>query len=305
MGGSSYSRPVYSSSKGSSHSNKSRAAYQSVEKAHKDVLPSGDRRISTNVKNPIVIALDVTGSMGESTKIMFDKMPMFWGQIEQKGYLEDPAVSFVAIGDAYTDEAPLQVTDFEKGIAIDPWLKKIWLEGNGGGQTMESYDLAALFFLEKCSVPNMEHGFFFFIGDEGYYPLLDGKSTVPIFQELMNCFDTYFIHWPYRQSTIDDKRIVEDWRAILGERLLILKDPKAIVDVILGFIAMSIGIRDLNSYAKDLKDKGQDPDRIKTVVDILSKSKNLPAVRNVKMEEYKKNIGLLSNRDPFRKRKIV
>ena len=29
--------------------------------------------------NPIVMAIDVTGSMGNWTKIIYDKMPMFYG----------------------------------------------------------------------------------------------------------------------------------------------------------------------------------------------------------------------------------
>ncbi len=305
MGGSSYNVGVGRSSPGKSFSSSADRTYRKTKKAHADVLPTGDRRVWTDAKNPIIIALDDTGSMGDSTKIMFDKIPMFWGQIEQKGYLPDPAVSFAAVGDVYTDQAPLQVTQFEKAIAIHPWLKKIWLEGGGGGQTMESYDLAALFFLEKCSVPNMEHGFFFFIGDEGYYPELDGKDTIPIFQELMERFDTFFIHWPYSQSPRDDERIVKDWKKIMGERFLILKDPKAIVDVMLGLIAMRMQVRDLKGYKDDLKEKGQDEARIEIVAEVISdfEDPNLPATVGPKDVSTSKPT-LLPNRDVFRSRKI-
>lgn len=129
MGGSSYSRPYRSASSGRSYSDDTHSQYSRTREAHRDVLPSSDRRIWTEAKNPIVVALDGTGSMGDSAKIMFDKMPMFWGQIEQKGYLKDPAMSFAIIGDENCDDAPLQVTDFEQGLPIDNWLKKLWLEG--------------------------------------------------------------------------------------------------------------------------------------------------------------------------------
>ncbi len=306
MGGSSYNVGVGRASSGRSYSDDSDRTYSKTKKAHADVLPTGDRRIWTDARNPVVIALDVTGSMGDSAKIMFDKIPMFWGQIEQKAYLDDPAVSFAAVGDVYCDQAPLQVTQFEKAKAIHPWLKKIWLEAGGGGQTMESYDLAALFFLEKCSVPEMEHGFFFFIGDEGYYPELDGKDTIPIFQELMSRFDTFFIHWPYSQSSSDEDRIVKDWKKIMGERFIILKEPKAIVDVMLGLIAMRMRVRDLAGYKSDLEEKGQDEARIEVVTEIISnfEDPNLPAVVGSK-EMSTWESGLLPNRDVFRSRKIV
>ena len=58
------------------------------------------------------MALDVTGSMGEWPKIIYDKLPMFYGQIMMKNYLPAPSVSFSAVGDATSDDAPLQVTRF-------------------------------------------------------------------------------------------------------------------------------------------------------------------------------------------------
>lgn len=44
---------------------------------------------------------------------------MFYGQIMMQNYLSDPSISFCAIGDATSDEAPLQVTDFGQGKEID------------------------------------------------------------------------------------------------------------------------------------------------------------------------------------------
>jgi len=302
MGGSSYNVGIGRSSPGRSYSNQSAKTYESVKKAHPDVVPSGDRRVSTDAKNPIVIALDGTGSMGDSARIMLDKMPMFWGQIEQKGYLEDPAVSFVVVGDAYTDQAPLQITQFEKAKAIHPWLKKLWLEAGGGGQSMESYELAALFFITKCSVPNMEHGFFFFIGDEGYYPELDKQSTLPLFKELKNRFDTFMIHWPYTcGSKADEERIVKDWKEVFNECVITLREPKAIVDVMLGLIAMRMGIKDVEGYAADLKNKGQTDQRIHTVSDAIRpfEGSTLPAKRS------NSTTHLFKNRDPFRSRRLI
>lgn len=302
MGGSSYNVGVGRASRGKTYSDDADTKYSSKRKADDSVLVGGERRISTDAKNPIVIALDVTGSMGSSTKIMFDKMPMFWGQIEQKGYLPDPAVSFCAVGDIYTDQAPLQVTDFERARAIHPWLEKIWLEGGGGGQTMESYDLAALFYLTRVDAPNIEKGFFFFIGDEGFYPEMDGKPTVLIFKKLTEVYETFFIHWPYHDNSIADERIVKQWKEVMEERLLILQDPKAIVDVMLGLIAMLMGIHDLASYEEDLRSRGQNAKRVNTVSDVIKDFCPNQSIIKADTKIQKRQKGTFPNRDPFRKR---
>lgn len=64
---------------------------------------------------------------------------MFYGQIKMKNYLEDPAISFCAIGDAIHDKAPLQVSQFGQGKEVDEMIAKLWLEGGGGGNLKESY----------------------------------------------------------------------------------------------------------------------------------------------------------------------
>ena len=48
-------------------------------------------------------------------------------------YLEEPSVSFCAIGDHKYDKAPLQITEFGEGKEIDQLISKVWLEGGGGG----------------------------------------------------------------------------------------------------------------------------------------------------------------------------
>jgi len=91
----------------------------------------------------------------------------------------------------------------------------------------------------------------------------------------------------------------------MGERFLILKDPKAIVDVMLGLIAMRMQVRDLNSYKDDLKEKGQDEARIETVAEVISdfEDPNLPVTIEPKEISTSKPT-LLPNRDVFRSRKI-
>jgi len=58
-------------------------------------------------------------------------------------YLKEPSLSFCAVGDVKTDSAPLQVSEFSQGSGIDEAICKLYLEGNGGGNNHESYDIAA------------------------------------------------------------------------------------------------------------------------------------------------------------------
>lgn len=45
----------------------------------------------------------------------------------------------------------------------------------------------------------------------------------------------------------------------MGEdRVLLMKTPKACIDVILGAIALATNARTLDAYIKDMKDRGQD-----------------------------------------------
>jgi hypothetical protein len=106
---------------------------------------------------PIVVAMDVTRSRGDDSRVIYAKLPMFIGQIELRNYVPGPAISFAAIGDATSgDRAPLQVGQFEADNRLDDVLSKIWLEEGGGGSGQESYELAAYYYARhtKLAAPS-------------------------------------------------------------------------------------------------------------------------------------------------------
>lgn len=143
---------------------------------HPALSPYGKQREVNNV-TPIVVALDVTRSRGDDTKLVYEKLPQLMGQIELKGYIENPGISFCGIGDAFSDRAPLQVGQFEADNRLDEVLERIWIEEGGGGTGQESYELAAYFYSRTNCVRLAQgigkKGYFFFVGDEGFYPKLD------------------------------------------------------------------------------------------------------------------------------------
>jgi len=147
---------------------------------HPALDPFGKRREVNNL-TPIVVALDVTRSRGDDTKLMYEKLPQLMGQIELKGYTENPGISFCGIGDAFSDRAPLQAGQFEGDNRLDEVLQRMWIEEGGGGTGQESYELAAYFYSRTNMVRLLrgdgKKGYFFFVGDEGFYPKLDQASV--------------------------------------------------------------------------------------------------------------------------------
>ena len=127
-----------------------------------DLVPAS---LTTNSESPLVIACDVTGSMGEWPAVIFSKLPYL--ELEGKEYLGPTMeISFAAIGDAYCDQYPLQVRPFTSGTDLKSQLEELVIEGGGGGQACESYELAALYYSRNVGMPNAIKPIFVYIGDE-------------------------------------------------------------------------------------------------------------------------------------------
>src|SRR5512134_359942 len=121
----------------------------------------------------IAVMFDVTGSMGGIPVTLQKKLPELLGLLLRKGYVTDPQILFGAIGDATCDRVPLQVGQFESDNRMDENLENIFLEGGGGGQQTESYELAMYFMARHtdidCWNKRGHKGYLFLIGDEMAY----------------------------------------------------------------------------------------------------------------------------------------
>jgi hypothetical protein len=129
----------------------------------------------------VAVMFDVTGSMGSVPEELVKRMPALYGLLLRKGYIPDPQVLFGGVGDATCDQFPLQVGQFESDNRSDEDLTKIILEGGGGGQRTESYEMAMYFFARHTRLDSFdkrgEKGFLFFIGDEMPYPKVYMNQT--------------------------------------------------------------------------------------------------------------------------------
>lgn len=83
---------------------------------------------------PIIIALDVTGSMlNIPHKMITEQLPYIMGKIQQMG-IPDPQLLFMAVGDHEWDRYPIQIGQFESDTEkIVNMLQSFVLEGGGGG----------------------------------------------------------------------------------------------------------------------------------------------------------------------------
>lgn len=243
-----------------------------------------DEKITNTSSNPIVFAFDVTGSMGDWIKVIYDKLPMFYGQIKIQEYLKDPSVSFCAIGDHNCCTAPLQVSEFGQGIELDQMISKLYIEKNGGGNEHESYEMAAYFYLNRVDLGKCEYPFFFVTGDEGYFETIEPEilkkfldleetdyiNSYELWKKLMAKYNVFHIKKPYLSKNYEEK-IRNQWEMTLSEeRVIMLSEPKAIVDVILGLIALTSESRTLEEYLKDMEQRGQSGERIDLVKRTLS-----------------------------------
>lgn len=268
-----------------------------ANKSKKDLI---ERSLKTDSESPLVIACDVTGSMGEWPATIFSKLPYL--DLEGKEYLgKGMEISFAAIGDAYCDKYPLQARPFDKSKNLEKRLKELVIEGGGGGQTCESYDITALHYARNVSMPNAINPLFIFIGDEGLYEFVDkfqakefanvaieGKlSTKALMQELRSRYSVYLVRKPYGDISSDgedstNKRIHKQWAEYLGaDHIAILPEAGRVVDVIFGILAKETDR--VSYFEKELKDR-QKPDQVRTVLKSLHSIHALPGNSVKKLE---------------------
>ncbi len=235
----------------------------------------------------IVFALDVSGSMGDIPRRLATKtLPTFMQSVAS--VLPDPQILFMAFGNAYSDNSPLQVGQFEsEAHLIDRWLSATHLEGGGGGLG-ESYDLAMYFAARHtamdCLQKRKKKGYFFMTGDEvpfatlsrGHVASLIGDSVerdIPIDEmtaELLTSFHAFFLIPDKERAATESCGAV--WQMLLHERCVVLGtgDDAALAS------AMLIGIqegklKDREAVAKKLQDElGCAPEERDRVADAVA-----------------------------------
>ncbi len=213
---------------------------------------------------PIVVALDVTGSMGFVPEALVrHDLPKLMDTIIEAG-IPDPQVMFCGIGDFIYDRAPLQVGQFESSAELlDRWLTKVFIEGGGGGNNNESYNLAHLFAARHTVTDAWEKrgekGFLFTIGDEPCADRIPGEvigqftsalgqsvSTSEILAEAQERYHVFHLHVVHDHPSQSSRR-KQGWRDLLGENFIVVQDhqmvAKTMADIVVKHTAVKHGRR--------------------------------------------------------------
>lgn len=182
---------------------------------------------------PVILALDVTGSMGDAAKACAAKL----NDIMKNLYKRVDGVEFMmmGIGDLAFDRAPIQATQFESDERILDQTTKIFFEAGGGTNPFESYTAAWYFALNNTKLDchkRGKKGIIITLGDEALNPYLPGNElsfilgtptqnvdTKALYNEVIKKFDVYHIvitDSPSFRYTKDS--IKESWGKVLGQR---------------------------------------------------------------------------------------
>jgi hypothetical protein len=207
---------------------------------------------------PIIIGLDVTGSMGYIPEhIIKQSLSDIIENIMSAG-ISDPSIMFIAIGDHISDNAPLQVGQFESGDSeLAMWLERTYIEGRGGGNDKESYLLAWKVAKDYVVTDHWDKrnkkGILITIGDERTHKELNNLTEIfgigqsvnhtELLTEIKEKWEVYHIHaddGSYPVSSLHGKRVIDSWNKILGQKALVVPNhinigkeiAKIVIDVI-------------------------------------------------------------------------
>lgn len=134
---------------------------------------------------PIILALDVTGSMSDLVKTAIDKYNMVIDELVTKKAIPDPALMTMFLDDVWVCDPALQVTQFESDEKVAEQLGELYITSNGGGNGSESYHLPLYMAAFKTRTDAFEKrqkkGYLFITGDELMPPPLTPEQIKHVF----------------------------------------------------------------------------------------------------------------------------
>lgn len=157
---------------------------------------------------PVILALDVTGSMGSASVRVAEKLNTIMTSLYND--VADVQFMIMGIGDLASDKAPIQASQFESDIRIAEQLDEVYFEGNGGSNGYESYTAAWYFGLYHTALDcwrRGKKGIIITMGDEPLNPYLPKErlskvtgdnvqcdiNTKDIFPQVQEKFDVYHL----------------------------------------------------------------------------------------------------------------
>ena len=170
---------------------------------------------------PVILALDVTGSMGSGAAEVAKKLNEVMTKLFDK--VSDVEFLVMGIGDLAYDSAPIQASQYESDVRIAEQLDKVYFERGGGGNSYESYTAAWYFGLRHTSLDCWKRGkkgIIITMGDEPLNPYLPASElsrvtgdslegdveTSDLYKQAAEKFDIYHL-------AVDDRSTSYTWYA--------------------------------------------------------------------------------------------
>lgn len=217
---------------------------------------------------PIIVGLDVTGSMGPVVDAMHRGLGTLFEEIIKRDPVSDPHVLAMAIGDMDYDRSPVQATQFEADpVTIGKQTEELHVERGGGGNDHESY-LGPLYFAlmrTKCDAfAEGRKGYIFTMGDEGPQELLTKLQIERWFgdqpredltaEQLLTALQPnwHVFHIIVKEGSFQSAgfgaghertrdRANMRWRELYGQRVIELSDHRKAAEVIISTIEVIEG----------------------------------------------------------------
>lgn len=200
---------------------------------------------------PVILALDVTGSMGDASVRVAKSLNNIMEDLYKN--VEDVEFMMMGIGDLDYDSAPIQASQFESDIRIASQLDKLYFEGGGGGNSFESYTAAWYFGLYHTDLDCLKDGrkgTIITLGDEPLNPYLPGDilvrklggavkqnetNTKRLYELAAKKFNIYHIcikdnatSYRYYENEIFDDQSNCSWVNVLGRENVIVSTIEAL-----------------------------------------------------------------------------
>lgn len=234
--------------------------------------------------NAIMVCFDVTGSNISRAREAQKKLPNLMNLLGK--YVSDPQICFAANDDFHVQgNNSIQIADFESDNRVDEHLRNIWLVGDGGGNSGESYDLlmyaAARKTVLDCFEKRGKKGYFFMYADEPIFDRVEASQVRQIFgdnlqkdipiaeiiEELQRTYNTFVI-WP--QGGYDDA-YKQQVKLFGEESVVILQHPNLICELIGSIIGLHEGtVASTDGVVKDLVSVGTSDADAKNVATALA-----------------------------------
>ena len=187
---------------------------------------------------PVILALDVTGSMGAAAQKVAAKL----NEIMMGLLNKVPDVQFMSmgIGDVEYDSAPVQASQFESDTRIAEQLEKIYFEHGGGGNSYETYTAAWWMGLRHCELDCWKRGkkgVIITLGDEPLNPYIskyninryfgdnvqDDIRTEELYKQVADKFDVYHIAVDDHDTSYSyyGERVDNSFKKYLGQNFMV------------------------------------------------------------------------------------